>query len=61
MKGASVGYLPQEGLSLYGRGVFAKCVSVFAGVLALEQNGKPSRTSVERRRDCRMFYSTHGS
>ncbi len=37
MKGASVGYLPQEGLSLSGRTVFAECMTVFAGVLALEQ------------------------
>ncbi len=37
MKGASVGYLPQEGLSLSGRTVFAECMTVFAGVMALEQ------------------------
>jgi ATP-binding cassette subfamily F protein 3 len=37
MKGASVGYLPQEGLSLSGRTVFAECMTVFAGLLALER------------------------
>ena len=37
MKGASVGYLPQEGLSLSGRSVFAECMTVFADLLALEQ------------------------
>ena len=37
MKGASVGYLPQEGLSLSGRTVFAECMTVFADLLALEQ------------------------
>jgi len=36
-KGASVGYLPQEGLSLSGRTVFAECMTVFADLLALEQ------------------------
>jgi ATP-binding cassette subfamily F protein 3 len=33
MKGASVGYLPQEGLSLSGRTVFAECMTVFADLL----------------------------
>jgi ATP-binding cassette subfamily F protein 3 len=37
MKGASVGYLPQEGLSLSGRTVFAECMTVFADLMALEQ------------------------
>jgi ATP-binding cassette subfamily F protein 3 len=37
MKGASVGYLPQEELSLSGRTVFAECMTVFADLLALEQ------------------------
>ena len=37
MKGATIGYLPQEGLSLSGRTVFAECMTVFADVLALEQ------------------------
>ena len=37
MKGASVGYLPQDGLSLSGRTVFAECMTVFADLLALEQ------------------------
>src|SRR5579871_3193645 len=36
-KGASVGYLPQEGLSLSGRTVFAECMTVFAELLGLEQ------------------------
>ncbi len=35
-KGVSIGYLPQEGLSLSGRSVFAECMTVFAGLRALE-------------------------
>ena len=31
------GYLPQEGLSLSGRTVFAECMTVFAGLRALEE------------------------
>ncbi len=37
MKGVSVGYLPQEGLSLSGRTVFAECMTVFAELLGLAQ------------------------
>jgi len=37
MKGATIGYLPQEGLSLSGRTVFAECMTVFADVQALER------------------------
>jgi ATPase subunit of ABC transporter with duplicated ATPase domains len=36
-KGVSLGYLPQEGLSLSGRTVFAECMTVFAGLRALEE------------------------
>jgi ATP-binding cassette subfamily F protein 3 len=36
-KGATIGYLPQEGLSLSGRTVFAECMTVFADVRALEE------------------------
>src|SRR5574340_85796 len=36
-KGISIGYLPQEGLSLSGRTVFAECMTVFSDVLALER------------------------
>ena len=36
-KGTTAGYLPQDGLSLSGRTVFAECMSVFDGVRALEQ------------------------
>ena len=36
-KGVSIGYLPQEGLSLSGRSVFAECMTVFADLRALEQ------------------------
>ena len=35
-KGVTMGYLPQEGLSLSGRSVFAECMTVFAGLRALE-------------------------
>jgi ATP-binding cassette subfamily F protein 3 len=36
-KGATIGYLPQEGLSLSGRTVFAECMTVFADLRALEE------------------------
>src|SRR5579871_3455443 len=36
-KGLSIGYLPQEGLSLSGRSVFAECMTVFADIRALEE------------------------
>src|SRR5512140_648624 len=36
VKGSTVGYLPQEGLTHTGRTLFDECLSVFAEVLALE-------------------------
>ncbi len=36
-KGIAIGYLPQEGLSLSGRTVFAECMTVFASLRALEE------------------------
>src|SRR6266571_695643 len=36
-KGTTAGYLPQDGLSLSGRTVFAECMSVFDDVRAMEQ------------------------
>ncbi len=36
-KGLTIGYLPQEGLSLSGRSVFAECMTVFADLRALEE------------------------
>src|SRR6266571_3155030 len=36
-KGVTIGYLPQEGLSLSGRTVFAECMTVFAAVRELEE------------------------
>src|SRR3984957_2764289 len=36
-KGVPLGYLPQDGLSLSGRTVFAECMTVFAGLRALEE------------------------
>jgi ATP-binding cassette, subfamily F, member 3 len=36
-KGISAGYLPQDGLSLSGRTVFAECMEVFSSLRALEQ------------------------
>jgi len=36
-KGISAGYLPQDGLSLSGRTVFAECLSVFSGLQAMEK------------------------
>jgi ATP-binding cassette subfamily F protein 3 len=37
MRGLTAGYLPQDGLTLSGRSVFAECLSVFADVRALEE------------------------
>jgi ATP-binding cassette subfamily F protein 3 len=36
-KGVSAGYLPQDGLSLSGRSVFAECMSVFDDLRAMEE------------------------
>src|SRR5260370_263880 len=36
-KGTTAGYLPQDGLSLSGRTVFAECMSVFHKLRAMEQ------------------------
>ena len=36
-RGMSSGYLPQDGLSLSGRTVFAECMSVFSKLRAMEQ------------------------
>ncbi len=36
-KGVSAGYLPQDGLNLSGRSVFAECLSVFDDVHAMER------------------------
>ena len=36
-KGISAGYLPQDGLSLSGRSVFAECMSVFDDLRAMER------------------------
>jgi ATP-binding cassette, subfamily F, member 3 len=36
-KGTSAGYLPQDGLTLSGRPVFAECMSVFDDLRAMEQ------------------------
>src|SRR6185436_2474015 len=36
-KGVSIGYLPQDGLSLSGRTVFLECMTVFDDVRALEE------------------------
>src|SRR3569623_1285699 len=36
-KGTSLGYLPQDGLSLKGRSGFAECMSVFEDLRAMEK------------------------
>ncbi len=36
-KGISAGYLPQDGLALSGRTVFAECMEVFSGLRSLER------------------------
>ncbi|HEX4769931.1 MAG TPA: ABC-F family ATP-binding cassette domain-containing protein [Bryobacteraceae bacterium] len=37
MKGIRLGYLPQDGLSVSGRTVFAECMDVFAGLKQIEE------------------------
>jgi ATP-binding cassette subfamily F protein 3 len=37
MKGITAGYLPQDGLTLSGRSIFAECMSVFADLHEMEQ------------------------
>jgi ATP-binding cassette subfamily F protein 3 len=37
MRGIRLGYLPQDGLRLVGRTIFAECMSVFAGLKDLER------------------------
>src|SRR5258706_10020000 len=37
MKGITFGYLPQDGLELSGRTVFAECMTVFSDLLSMEQ------------------------
>jgi ATPase subunit of ABC transporter with duplicated ATPase domains len=44
-KGTSAGYLPQDGLTLSGRSVFAECMSVFDDLRAMEPNWNPSCTA----------------
>ncbi|MBX5495004.1 MAG: ABC-F family ATP-binding cassette domain-containing protein [Bryobacteraceae bacterium] len=39
-KGISAGYLPQDGLSLSGRTVFAECLSVFASLKDMEREAE---------------------
>jgi ATP-binding cassette subfamily F protein 3 len=36
MKGVTAGYLPQDGLSLSGRSVFAECMTVFEDLRLME-------------------------
>ena len=36
-KGISTGYLPQDGLTMTGRTIFAECLSVFAELDAIEK------------------------
>ena len=42
-KGVTLGYLPQDGLSLSGRTVFAECMTVFADLRALEDGAGTAR------------------
>src|ERR1700735_1302576 len=39
-KGVTLGYLPQDGLALRGRTVFAECLSVFDHLHALERGAE---------------------
>ena len=41
-KGISAGYLPQDGLTLSGRTVFAECMAVFSDLREMEQEMEDS-------------------
>src|ERR1700678_1276398 len=45
-RGMTIGYLPQEGLELRGRSVFAECLSVFAELRDMEQELEALSTSL---------------
>src|SRR5246500_2474363 len=45
-KGISAGYLPQDGLTLQGRTVFAECMSVFSRLRAMEEEMEQLTTSM---------------
>jgi ATP-binding cassette, subfamily F, member 3 len=45
-KGISAGYLPQDGLTLSGRTVFAECMSVFSRLRAMEEEMEQLTTSM---------------
>jgi ATP-binding cassette, subfamily F, member 3 len=45
-KGISAGYLPQDGLTLSGRRVFAECMSVFSRLRAMEEEMEQLTTSM---------------
>src|ERR1035438_4435283 len=46
-KGVTLGYLPQDGLSLSGRTVFAECMTVFADLRALEDEQRSEEHTSE--------------
>jgi len=46
MRGMSIGYLPQDGLSLSGRTVFDECLSVFDELRAMEREFEALSTSL---------------
>src|SRR5580693_7961319 len=45
VKGMTLGYLPQDGLALRGRTVFAECLSVFDHLHALEREAEELTTT----------------
>src|ERR1700743_2711988 len=45
-RNATIGYLPQDGLALSGRSVFAECLSVFAQLRPIEQELETLSTSL---------------
>lgn len=67
-KGVTAGYLPQEGLELKGRTVFAECLSVFSGLRAIEEEmeeltrrmGELAPESVEYRQVAERFQRLEG-
>jgi ATP-binding cassette subfamily F protein 3 len=55
-RGISAGYLPQDGLTLSGRSVFAECMAVFAKLRAMEQEMEDlARRMAELRHDSDEF------
>src|SRR6266576_2902940 len=60
-KGISAGYLPQDGLTLSGRTVFAECMSVFSKLRAMEEEMEQLTASMSELDHASAEYAQVGS